>query len=434
MSSSIKEFTIDTYKGKFRKVAKKDRENKSYCKYCNSELGYFNSVARSGKEIVHQYFSKQSKELDGKEYKRVVCIECFYKRFNRLPKSPNMVNYDMEFLMDIPQSILVKYCKRRAVTIETMTEIYGEEEGLERFNAYREKQSYSNSLQHFKDTKGWSKEDFDNYNKGRAVTLENLQKKYGKEEGSKRFNEYREKQSYSNKLPYFIEKYGEVEGESIYLAINKSKGITLENLQKKYGKEEGYKRRVKFVSNCVVTLEKMTNKYGDEEGGKRYNKWRDAFYGNGSAVSKISQKLFWAIYNRLPDKWKEKCKFGEHKYEFNCYDKAFKRSYFYDFVIKDLNICIEYNGEHCHVNEKLKELDVVAWENWKSPYRDAKSRDEQIEYDKIKKQFLYDNYGIKTYYVWNKWYSKLGDKAVEIILRDIEKRILDYERKRNLLL
>ena len=95
--------------------------------------------------------------------------------------------------------------------------MFGEEEGLKKWNHYCELQSKSNKFEYKKEKYGWTEEDFNNFNKTRAITLENQIAKYGEEEGTKRFNDYCEKQVYAgNKLEYFIEKLGEIEGRKKY--------------------------------------------------------------------------------------------------------------------------------------------------------------------------------------------------------------------------
>lgn len=70
-----------------------------------------------------------------------------------------------------------------------------------------DKQAYSNSLEYKQIKHGWTKEQFDTYNKSRATTKKSLIEKYGEQEGTQKWKEYCNKQSYAGcKLEYFIEK------------------------------------------------------------------------------------------------------------------------------------------------------------------------------------------------------------------------------------
>lgn len=109
-----------------------------------------------------------------------------------------------------------------------------------------------------------SHDEFDEYNKSRAVTKENLIKKHGKIEGLKIWNGYIERQRYTCTLDYFIEEYGKEEGtqkynefvekrsEQYYLIGNKS-NISLElfsNLKEYYKANDTYiEYTVKSLNN-----------------------------------------------------------------------------------------------------------------------------------------------------------------------------------------
>lgn len=56
---------------------------------------------------------------------------------------------------------------------------YGEQQGLIRWNNYCDKQRYSNTFQYKQQKLNWTKQQFTQYNKSRAVTLENLIAKHG---------------------------------------------------------------------------------------------------------------------------------------------------------------------------------------------------------------------------------------------------------------
>lgn len=122
---------------------------------------------------------------------------------------------------------------------------YGENLGSKKFKELQDRQAFTNSREY----KGMTEEEFKQYNQSRAVTLENMIKRYGEEEGTKLFEEYRQKQIYTKSKQRYIDEYGEEEGLRIVNEINKKKIQSLENFQRKYGEEEGVKRYRDYIVN-----------------------------------------------------------------------------------------------------------------------------------------------------------------------------------------
>ena len=249
--------------------------------------------------------------------------------------------------------------------------MFGEKVGLEKWNNYCKLQSKSNTYEYKKEKFGWTKEDFDNYNKSRAVTLENQIAKYGEIEGTKRFNEYCEKQSYvGNKLEYFIEKLGEIEGRKKYEEVIKYKAITLENMIRIYGEEEGKIRFENFIQH------------------------------NNGFFSKISKELFDKIQQKITN-----IKFKYADNEFGLYDNVEKKYNKYDFTDTDHKIIIEYNGERFHA----KSPDDKDFCN---PFCPDLTAEEQWKLDENKK-LCAERYGYKIFYIWNDDYLNDKDGVVE---------------------
>lgn len=99
--------------------------------------------------------------------------------------------------------------KSMPVSLVHLEELYGREEGRSRWEAYRNKQAYSNTLEAKAEKYGWSKNQFDEYNQSRSSTLSHFIKRHGEENGITLWNEYIERQRYTTQKEYFIEKYGE---------------------------------------------------------------------------------------------------------------------------------------------------------------------------------------------------------------------------------
>jgi len=106
--------------------------------------------------------------------------------------------------------------KKTSLTLGNFIKKYGKGVGTEKWNEYRQKQAYSNTFEYKKQKHGWSEEDYSEFNKSRAVTLENFIKKYGIEEATEKFDRYCKRQAYTCSEEYFIETYGLDEGRRKY--------------------------------------------------------------------------------------------------------------------------------------------------------------------------------------------------------------------------
>ena len=95
-----------------------------------------------------------------------------------------------------------------------------------------------------KETRGWSDEQWNEFNASRASTEENFIKRYGEKAGKRKWQEYCAHEAYAGKaLEYFIELYGKEVGQKKYLEVNAKKTISLENFIRKYGEDVG---KIKF--------------------------------------------------------------------------------------------------------------------------------------------------------------------------------------------
>ena len=145
----------------------------------------------------------------------------------------------------------------------------------------------------------------------------------------------------------------------------------------------------------------LLDKYGVING---YHVSQDQFY------SKISQELFWKIYNRLPDDLKSYCYFAELNKEYII--KTTDICFSVDFVLLKNNKCIEFNGDFWHMNPKIYNEDdynsitkLTAKQQWE---KDAK----RIE--------ILNNRKIDLCVIWEYEYTnntqQLIDDAVSFLL------------------
>jgi hypothetical protein len=367
--------------------------SKNNCKTCGRKLGNYID-RRKTRSFNREYFSITPYIFNNNEYYRVICIDCFYKIYNRLPMSPNAVNYDFKILLDIDDDNLKKIIKdKKSITLNKLIKKYGEVEGVKRFENYKNKQSYSNSYQYKKEKYGWSIDEYNNYNKSRAITLEKCIERHGEHDGRKLFEDYCNKQKYyGSTLEYFIERYGEVEGNIKWINICKSKALTINNFIERYGEVEGTNKFLEVISK---------------------------------GYSKSSQRFFWEIYNKLDERIKNNVYFAELNKEFGIYSIQESKAFLYDFVIKNYGVCIEYNGEHVHPRKDL--LSIDEWKKWRCTWSNT-TADVKYAYD-IKKYNVIREYGYDVCVVWEGDIKRDRNLILNNCLNVINEGILKYECK-----
>jgi hypothetical protein len=231
-------------------------------------------------------------------------------------------------------------------SLDSFTKRYGDEEGSRKWKAYRNKMSSKNTFGAFAERRGWTHDEWSDYNKRRAVTLANLVAKYGEEEGTKRWNTYCEKQrTAGNTIEYFIEKLGEVAGPIKYAEVCKAKGITLENMIRVHGRDAGV---------------------------ARYHSWLEAT--NGNYVSLSASQFVKDVVNMLPnDTIFHEGVFGK---EFCIWED---RVYMFDLVITSpVKKVVEFNGDFWHASPlKYGPDDVVKHRGGSKIAKDIWEADER---------------------------------------------------------
>lgn len=327
------------------------------------------------------------------------------KHINENHKEVDEVEYYLKYLAKDKEENLCKVCRkplrtdgkrfsflgfrrpfhRGCVQTEKYYVIkYGEELGKQKWQEYRKIQGKTNSLEYKKEKYGMTEEEFKEYNKSRAVTLKNLTKKYGEEEGKRRFEIYREKQKYVGSCEeYFIEKFGEELGKQKWKEVNKSKGVTLENYIKRLGKEKG-----------------------TEEFNKRIQR-KTKFY------SKMSSQFFEDLIKRLGRK--EHIYFGENEFgKYNPYTGGYVK---FDFTDTLNHKIIEFNGDNFHPKEEHDK-------NFKNVFNKEITSEMAWQRDRQKEIIANEN-GFKIYYIWehevNENYEIAIQKCLEFLKCDLLK-------------
>lgn len=289
------------------------------------------------------------------------CKECGFEskrlqwthfRYNCTGRFHNGTEYQLAY----PGEKLVdeSVSKSTAVTLENLIKKYGDLEGKKRWELYKEKQAYSNSFEYKKEKYGWSKEQFDYYNQSRSQTLEKMIKRYGESEGIAKWQNYCERQGYTNTRAYFIEKYGQEVGLKKYLQINKQKS----------------------VSNPQILAEKLGITVNDAVEiiiSRQKNFFRSNL--EQEFVTLIEMKV-----GRL-DHTSNRNPYGRWSQELNSY-------VVYD--IKHKNCIIEFNGDYWHANPKIyKDSTIIR----------GKTALEIRHRDMLKLKTV-ENLGFKTLTIW----------------------------------
>ena len=210
-----------------------------------------------------------------------------------------------------------------------------------------------------------------------AVTKKSMIRKWGEEEGLKRWKSYCDIHSYICSKQSYIDKYGQEEGLNKYY---NDRAITKDLCIKPHGKEEGIKIWNNYckMQQYTNSLEYYQEKYGKEEGKRKWQNNRKIFINAGldssaNVISNISQELFNSIYENI-DKT-DKIYFGNLNKEYeinNCGDNG-SNFYRLDFYDKTKNIVIEFLGDYWHANPdiyksnttiKIHNKDIIVNDIW----------------------------------------------------------------------
>lgn len=341
------------------------------CKICGEPLYYqlmvFKIVGGNKLQILTPKCFEH--EYNSVKYKLDKCYGCIKEHFG--DDMPSMQRYLFQiryrwarWIYEIPEDIHEKIRSDKCgVTLESLIRKWGKEDGEKRWKEYCRKQGEVNTFEYKQKKFGWTKEQFDEFNKSRACTIENFIDRYGEETGKEKWQSYLNKQHETKSWEYMVEKFGEERAREI-------------NAQK------------------VLNLETFVRKYGEKLGEVKFRNYIECTH---FGYSKVSQKLFkdidliinknnkYHIYYALNNS-------GEFKLS------RTKHTYLLDFYIPELKICIEFDGDLWHANpSKYKAEDRPC------PYSEATAK-EIWEKDKIRQDFI-ESQGIKVVRIWESEYT-----------------------------
>lgn len=177
--------------------------------------------------------------------------------------------------------------------------------------------------------------------------------------------------------------------------LSKRKAMTLENMIKKYGEEEGTEKYHNWKENVVPSKNNYIKKFGNQEGehlwDERFANWK------GKSNSKSALLFFNPIITELKKIFDDDEIFIGDTNGYEYWLKYGENNiFFYDLTIRPLNLIIEFHGIHVHPNPSWEKN---KWDIWRQAYN-KKTAAEVRDYD-TKKKALAENQGFRVIEVWS---------------------------------
>ena len=342
-----------------------------YCKECGKFLAYDNAVFH-----LHTYTGKlicddnklsflSTRNYNGNEYHLCRCYDCVCEKF------PNFKDVRFKFAhkaakytqygFGVPDEDFKPVCDaRQSVTKEKMIKKYGITEGTERWNSYCKKQADSNKFEYKHEKHGMTYEEYDEYNKSRAVTLDNMIKRYGVQDGLFHWNQYVERQRYTCTLEYFIEKYGDTIGTEKY--------------------------------NDFVEKRNTSNR----------------LFGPSAISLEMFDKLIKNYKNNI-------VYYDENEYSVHTNKLCL---YHVDYYDKTLNIIIEFYGDFFHLNPKIYDADFIQFKHHEKAIL-AKNR---WQHDKERIDDIQQTLNCKVIIVWESTYKNDKKGTINSLIQMINNK------------
>ena len=342
-----------------------------YCKECGKFLAYDNAVFhinQATKKLVtddNKLSFLSTRNYNGNEYHLCRCYDCVCEKF------PNFRDVRFKFAhkaakytqygFGVSDEDFKPVCDaRQSVTKEKMIKKYGISDGTERWNSYCKKQADSNKFEYKHEKHGMTLEEYNEYNKSRAVTLNNMIKRYGVNEGLIHWNQYVERERYTCTLPYYIEKYGEEIGKEKYdILINKRNPAN------------------RLFGPSAISLE---------------------------------------MFNKLIKKFKNNIIYYDDN-EFKV--KTLKYNLYYvDYYDETLNIVIEFYGNYFHLNPEKYSPDFIQYKNHE---KCVKAKD-KWKHDKERIDDIQQTLNCKVIIVWESTYRNDKKGTINSLIQMINNK------------
>lgn len=366
-----KEFNENKTKKRFSELCdmNPNYDNRQKCRICGEDI-FYNNVVMKGPFQEYPTINNGTSFLSTKKigdsiYKLTVCEDCMKKEFEEYSELKNkgrifnMPNKYSKFAFQIPDDEFENKKKELCVrSEESFISKYGEEEGRKRWNEYVEKERYTKSFEYMCEKHGMTIEDYDNFNKSRACTLDNMVARYGEEDGLKRWNEYVERQRYTTSKEYFLKTYGEIEG------LLKWK---------------------KFEESRM----------------------------NLGPYSNVSQELFNNLKGNINFK-DHNIRYATHGGEVQILTSS-GNLYYLDYYDENLKVCVEFNGIKFHPSPKTYNRDDI----FVNPYGVENKVGDLWDKEELRKTELFEEFGIRTIVIWEDDYRKSKLKCLTELIDKI---------------
>lgn len=342
-----------------------------YCKECGKFLAYDNAVFhinQATKKLVtddNKLSFLSTRNYNGNEYHLCRCYDCVCEKFPKFSdvrfKFAHKAAKYTQYGFGVPDEDFKPVCDaRQSVTKEKMIKKYGITEGTERWNSYCKKQADSNKFEYKHEKHGMTYEEYDEYNKSRAVTLDNMIKRYGVQDGLFHWNQYVERQRYTCTLEYFIEKYGDTIGTEKY--------------------------------NDFVDKRNTSNR----------------LFGPSAISLEMFDKLIKNYKNNI-------VYYDENEYSVHTNKLCL---YHVDYYDKTLNIIIEFYGDFFHLNPKIYDADFIQFKHHEKAIL-AKNR---WQHDKERIDDIQQTLNCKVIIVWESTYKNDKKGTINSLIQMINNK------------
>lgn len=200
----------------------------------------------------------------------------------------------------------------------------------------------------------------------------------------------------TNGLQYYVSKYGEENGLSLFLA-------RIEKWQTSRKSNPNYTR------SCYLQghgFDQYEIRYG-ENALSKWTEYKKRFAKRGSKESELAFTpiIDWLKFNNID------YNFGPHNCEYIIV--ADKKAWFFDLTIPSLKIVIEYHGYRFHPNPEL--LSEDEWNNWKNPFNGESA---EIQYQRdCRKQQIAEQHGFTYYTVFSTEHYTRVPEILDLVKR-----------------
>lgn len=364
-------------------------EDYPICEDCNEPILYRNTKFRISRYDVvrHEGSQKLVKTINSVNYHIKICEACLRPQLSertlRKTRWFNAYNDAVRIACRISQEELDRANSTKAITLENMQRKYGQEDGQLRYDEYRRKQAESNTFEYKRDKYGWTKEQFDEFNKSRGSSLENFIKWHGEEAGKEKWEAYRKMQAETSTNEYIMSTQSQERIDYIKIARVRSFEWCLLKC-----KNDVKKAREMFIN--IKSLDK-----------------------NYSESSCVFFDLVIAEVKRQTNIKFKKPLMRRKELALFCEETNKKR--FYDFCMPEINLIIEYHGDMWHANPEK-----YSAEDFTNTYfrRLNKTAADVWAIDEAKAN-LAIKHGYDFHVVWESKREEVFDDIVDLIVKKL---------------